>query len=65
MAKHCEQVLALAADSYDIPDEKEETYDITKDKLITVLNEHTPGKSWTNNDFFRVHQIQKGQAKHQ
>ena len=42
---------------YDIPDEKEETNDITTDKLIKVLNEHTPGKSWSDSDFIRVHRI--------
>ena len=42
---------------YDIPDEKEETNDVTTEKLIKVLNEHTPGKSWSNSDFIRVHRI--------
>ena len=42
---------------YDIPGEKEESYDVTTGKLIEVLNEHTPDKTWTKNDFIRVHRI--------
>ena len=42
---------------YNIPGEKEESYDVTTGKLIKVLNDHTPGKTWSNNDFIRVHRI--------
>ena len=46
---------------YDIPGDRDENHDVTSEKLVKVLNENTSSKTWSNNDFVRIHRLKTKQ----
>ena len=47
---------------HDIPCDENETSVTTREKLIDILNKNVTDKTWTNNDFVRVHRLKSKQG---